>query len=81
VELCITHEAFNNHLNTNFINTINFNNDVYQCELDRKTFGCYTPIQCGFFTFDNALYWVLNFYYNFIENCFDQQVFNILIEI
>jgi hypothetical protein len=54
VMLCNTPQTLNNHLKPNFINTIKFNNDVYQCELSRKTFGYNTPIQCGFFTLDNA---------------------------
>jgi hypothetical protein len=76
VMLCNTHQTLNNHLKPNFINTIKFNNDVYQCELARKTFGCKTPIQCRFFTLDNAKYWVLNFYYNFMEKCFDNRRFH-----
>jgi hypothetical protein len=56
--LCNTHQTLNKHSKPNFINTIKFNKDVYQCELARKTFGCNTPIQCRFFTLDNAKYWV-----------------------
>jgi hypothetical protein len=74
--LCNTHQTLNNHLKPNFINTIKFNNDVYQCELARKTFGYNTHIQCGFFTLDNAKYWVLNFYYNFMEKCLDNRRFH-----
>jgi hypothetical protein len=76
VMLCSTHQTLNNHLKSNFINTIKFNNDIYQCELARKTFICNTPIQCGFFTLDNANYWVLNVYYNFMENCLDHTRFH-----
>jgi hypothetical protein len=75
VMLCNTHQVLNNHVKPNFINTIKFNNDVYQCELASKTFGYNTPIQCGFFTLDNAKYWVLNFYYNFMEKCLDHTRF------
>jgi hypothetical protein len=53
VMLCSTLQTLNNHLNPNFINTIKFNNDVYQCELARKTFGCNTLILSDSFTFDN----------------------------
>jgi hypothetical protein len=42
--LCNTHQTLNNHLIPNFINIINFNKHVYQCELARKIFGCNTPI-------------------------------------
>jgi hypothetical protein len=48
-----TQQGLNNHLKPNFINTVKFKNDFYQYELARKTFGCNTPIQCGFFTLDN----------------------------
>jgi hypothetical protein len=75
VMLCNTHQTLLNHLKPNLINTIKVNNDVYQCEYARKTFGCNTPIQCGFFTLDNAKYWVLNFYYNFMEKCLDHTRF------
>jgi hypothetical protein len=54
--LCNTYQVLNNHLKPNFINTIKFNNDVYQCELSRKTFECNTPIQFSFFTLDNDKY-------------------------
>jgi hypothetical protein len=74
--LCNTHQTLNNHLKPNFINTIKFNNDVYQCELARKTFECNPPIQCGFFTLDNAKYWVLNFYYIFMEKYHDHTRFH-----
>jgi hypothetical protein len=57
VILCNTHQTLNNHLKPNLMNTIKFNNDVYQCELAQKTFGCNTLIQCGFFTLENAKYW------------------------
>jgi hypothetical protein len=40
VMLCKTHQTLNNHLKSNFITTIKFNNDVYQCELVKKTFSC-----------------------------------------
>jgi hypothetical protein len=39
VMLYNTHQTLNNHLKLNFINPIKFNNDVYQCELARKTLG------------------------------------------
>jgi hypothetical protein len=71
VMLCNTHQTLSYHLKPNFITTIKFNNDVYQCELSRKTFGCNTPIQCGFYTLDNHKYWILNFYYNFMEKYLD----------
>jgi hypothetical protein len=44
VMLCNTHQTLNNHLKPSFINTINFNNDGYQCELARKTFRGNAPI-------------------------------------
>jgi hypothetical protein len=74
--LCNTHQTLNNLLKPNFINTIKFNNDVYENELPRKTLGCKTPIQCGFFTLDNDKYWVLNFYSNFMDNCLDHTRFH-----
>jgi hypothetical protein len=74
--LCNTHQTLNNHLKPNFINPIKFNNDVYQCELARKTFECNTHIQCEFFTLDNAKYCALNFYYNFMEKCLDNSHFH-----
>jgi hypothetical protein len=46
------------------------------CELAKKTFGCNTPIQCGFFTLDNAKYCGVNFYYNFKGKCFDHTQFH-----
>jgi hypothetical protein len=33
---CNTHQTLKNHLKLYFINTIKFNNNVYQCELARK---------------------------------------------
>jgi hypothetical protein len=39
-----------------------------------------TPIQCGFFTLDNAKYWVLNFNYNFMEKCHDHARFHYIEE-
>jgi hypothetical protein len=57
VMLCNTHQTRNNHLKPNFINTIKFNNNIYQCELARKRYGCNTPIQCRFFSIDNTKYW------------------------
>jgi hypothetical protein len=70
------YQKLNNHLKPNLINTIKFNNDVFQSELARKTFGSNTPIQFGFFTLDNANYSVLNFYYNFMEKCLDNRRFH-----
>jgi hypothetical protein len=74
--LCNTYQTHNNHLKPNFLNTIKFNNDFYQCELARKTYGCNTPFQCGFFTLENAKYWVLNFSSNFMEKCLDNRRFH-----
>jgi endonuclease IV len=65
VVLCFTHQILINYLKPNFINTIKFNNDVYQCKLARKTFDCGTIIQCGFFTLDNFKYWNFNFLFQF----------------
>jgi hypothetical protein len=72
-----THQVLNKHLKPNFINTVKFNNNVYQGELARKTFGCNAPIQCGLFTLDNAKYGILNFYYTFMEKCLDHASFSL----
>jgi hypothetical protein len=37
IMLCHTHQTLNHNFKPNFINTIKFNNDVYRCELARKT--------------------------------------------
>jgi hypothetical protein len=58
------------------LNTEGGDKAVYLCELGRKIYGCSTPIQCGFFTLDNAKYWILNFYYNFMEKCLDHNRFH-----
>jgi hypothetical protein len=36
IMLCNTHQTLNNHLKPNFINTVQFNNNVFQCELSKK---------------------------------------------
>jgi hypothetical protein len=74
--ICNTKQAMNNHLKSNFVNTVKFSDNLYQCEIGKSKYGCNTPIHCGFFTLDNAKYWILNFYYNFMEKCLDVNKFH-----
>jgi hypothetical protein len=47
------------------------NEDLFQAQSVGKTFKCKTCIQEGYFTLDNAKFWYLNFYYNFMTKCLD----------
>jgi hypothetical protein len=53
--------------------TVQIDEDAWIVPLDPRTFTCKTPLQCAYFTLDNAKYWYLNFVYNFMYKCLDME--------
>ena len=54
-----------------FIDTRKLAEDKYLVTSRPRTYRCDTCLQEAFFTLDNAKYWYLNFYYNFMVRCLD----------
>ena len=54
-----------------FVDSRKINNNQYIVSRKPKYYKCDTPIQEALFTLDNAKYWYLNFYYNFMCKAFD----------
>jgi hypothetical protein len=55
----------------NFVNSRKLGEDVFQVELQPKSFGCDTCTIEGLFTLDNSKFWYLNFIYRFMYKCLD----------
>ena len=56
-----------------FVDTRKLNDDQYLVIQKPRTYRCDTCLQEAFFTLDNAKYWYLNFYYNFMVKCLDME--------
>jgi hypothetical protein len=72
--ICNTHDAqiCIQHLDFQGI-SVQIDDDTWIVNLNPKSFRCKTPIQCAYFTLDNAKYWYLNFVYNFMYRCLDME--------
>ena len=55
----------------NFVSTRKMSEDKYVLTYNPKSYKCDTPLMEAYFTLDNAKYWYLNFYYNFLNKCLD----------
>jgi hypothetical protein len=65
-QICISHADFQGV-------PIKIDDDTYMVTLNPKSYQCKTPIQCAYFTLDNAKFWYLNFIYNFMHRCLDME--------
>jgi hypothetical protein len=53
------------------LHTNQISDDLFMVHYKPKSFKCDTPIQCGYFTLDNAKFAYLSFYYEFLTKCMD----------
>ncbi|KAA6313531.1 MAG: hypothetical protein EZS28_055738, partial [Streblomastix strix] len=53
--------------------------NTFAVQLKPKTATCFTSIQSGVFTLDNAKYWYLNYIYNFMYKCLDRKRFHFVL--
>jgi hypothetical protein len=71
-KICDTNQASILQSHADFVGTpIDIDANTHIVTLDPKSYGCKTPIQCAYFTLDNAKFWYLNFIYNFMYRCLD----------
>ena len=78
-----TKSAFKNKSQTflaqiynNFISTRKIDDDKYIITYQPRNFKCDTCIQEAYFTLDNAKFWYLNMYYNFLVKALDTDRFH-----
>ncbi|KAA6372606.1 MAG: hypothetical protein EZS28_031867 [Streblomastix strix] len=63
-----------NHIGTRRIST-----NTFAVQIQPKTATCFTSLQTGVFTLDNAKYWYLNYIYNFMYKCQDRKRFHFVL--
>ncbi|KAA6367173.1 MAG: hypothetical protein EZS28_037301, partial [Streblomastix strix] len=63
----------------NHIGTRRINANTFAVQTKPKTATCFTSIQSGVFTLDNAKYWYLNYIYNFMYKCLDRKRFHFVL--
>jgi hypothetical protein len=57
--------------NPRFVNTRQINDDLFAVQTSKPSYFINTPLQCACFCLDNAKYWYMSFYYNFMVKCLD----------
>ena len=62
----------------NYVNGVELNNNNYIIQSIPKSYRCKTPLQEAFWTLDNAKFWYLTFYYDFIDKCYDRDKFHFI---
>jgi hypothetical protein len=65
-------------LSNRFMSAKKLCEDCFQVQLKSYYHKCNTCIQEGFFTLDNAKYWYLNFYYNFLVKAMDMNKIHVV---
>jgi hypothetical protein len=73
ISICDLQQTITKQCLGNFCGTRQLNDDTFAVELDPETCGCKTPLQEAVFTLDNAKFWYLTFYYNFMCKCLDME--------
>ncbi|KAA6403510.1 MAG: hypothetical protein EZS28_000956 [Streblomastix strix] len=63
-----------NHIGTGLISV-----NTFAVQIKPKTATCFTSLQSGVFTLDDAKYWYLNFIYNFMYKCLDRRRFHFVL--
>ncbi|KAA6384334.1 MAG: hypothetical protein EZS28_020140 [Streblomastix strix] len=63
----------------NHIGTRRISANTFAVQTKPKTATCFTSIQSGVFTLDNAKYWYLNYIYNFMYRCLDRKRFHFVL--
>ncbi|KAA6391373.1 MAG: hypothetical protein EZS28_013102 [Streblomastix strix] len=63
----------------NHIGTKRISANTFAVQIKPKTATCFTSIQSGVFTLDNAKYWYLNYIYNFMYKCLDRTRFHFVL--
>jgi hypothetical protein len=71
VELNNKTQDLNRHWNTRYVGSRQITDDLYLTCMKPDTHKCNICIQESFFKLDNAKYWYLNYYYNFMMKAFD----------
>ena len=65
------HQTYLAQVFNNFVSTREMSEDKYVVTYNPKSYKCDTPLQEAYFTLDNAKFWYLNMYYNFMSKCLD----------
>jgi len=73
VKMCDRAGTFKAQNLPNFRSSRRLSEDLYEIASVADYYKCKTPIQCAYFTLDNAKYWYLNFIYSFMERCIDME--------
>ncbi|KAA6379097.1 MAG: hypothetical protein EZS28_025377 [Streblomastix strix] len=63
----------------NHMGTKRLSANRFAVQIKPKTATCFTSIQSGVFTLDNAKYWYLNYIYNFMYKCLDRKRFHFVL--
>ena len=71
IRLCDTDKAYQYIISSSYLNGVEIGPDNYIIQQMPKIYRCHTCLQEAFWNLDNAKYWYLTFYYDFIVNCLD----------
>ncbi|KAA6384063.1 MAG: hypothetical protein EZS28_020411 [Streblomastix strix] len=71
IKLCNKDNIRQTHLLGTFVSEKQLSDNLYAVQLQPYNCSCSTPLQVAYFTMDNAKYYYLNTYYNFIMQTID----------
>ena len=71
IKICDADKAHQAIISDTYMNASKLNENTYLVQTQKKSFHCNTCLQESFWTLDNAKFWYLTFYYDFMTKCLD----------
>ena len=71
VKICDANKAYQYIISQTYMGGAQLSDNTFLIQQSPKSYHCNTCIQESLWTLDNAKFWYLTFYYDFMNNCFD----------
>ena len=71
IKICDANKAYQAIISQTYMSGMKLNEDSFMIQHTPKSFHCTTCIQESLWCLDNAKYWYLTFYYDFMNKCLD----------
>ena len=71
IKICDTNKAYQAIISQTYMNGMQLNDNTFMIQHTPKSYHCTTCIQESLWVLDNAKYWYLTFYYDFMNKCLD----------
>ncbi|KAK8897847.1 hypothetical protein M9Y10_000075 [Tritrichomonas musculus] len=73
IKICDANKAYQSIISQTYMGGAQLNDNTFMIQHSPKSYHCTTCIQESLWTLDNAKFWYLTFYYDFMNRCLDME--------